>query len=169
MICIDDESIKKRLNTLRKKVNNKEIIEDSIVLDFSLIAIFVRNNKYKILKELCDLFKRAEQITGKIRDDTALVVCEMIKYHFKNNPDKIKELKNMMSKEEIERARIGVRILYEDEFVKQHKEHQKELKEQDMMYRNQLEQKDKEYADQLEQKDSEIADLKLRLKLNGIN
>lgn len=38
-----------------------------------------------------------------------------------------------------------------------------------MMYRNQLEQKDKEYADQLEQKDSEIADLKLKLRLNGIN
>lgn len=44
-ITIDDKEIEKRLNMLKDNYKNKEI-ENHIVLNIAIIAIFVLNNKY---------------------------------------------------------------------------------------------------------------------------
>lgn len=54
-ITIDDKEIKRRLNILKNN-SKKEDIKNSIVLNIAIIAIFVLNDKYEILKELYDSY-----------------------------------------------------------------------------------------------------------------
>lgn len=48
-VTIDDEEIQKRLNILKDNYKNNEI-ENYIVLNIAIIAIFVLNKKYDVLK-----------------------------------------------------------------------------------------------------------------------
>ena len=63
-ITIDDEEINKRLNILKDNYRNKEI-ENHIILNIAVIAIFVLNNKYEILKELCMILTKSCGINGQ--------------------------------------------------------------------------------------------------------
>ena len=191
IICLDYKELQKRLNTLKQKINNNEKIENHILLDFGIIAIFLRKNKYSILKELCQLFKKTNQIPKKLERDIVLVLESMIKTHLKNDNEKIMELLDMISKD-IETAKRGMRIYYEEEFAQIDAEHQKELTLKDMENKKivaeknlQIEQKDLEIEEKdlkIEEKDLEIEEkdktiskqekeikkLKEKLKENGI-
>ena len=192
ILCMDYNELQKRLNTLKRKINNNEKIENHILLDFGIIAIFLRENKYPVLKELCQLFKKADEIPKELERDLALVLESMIKIHLKNNNEQIKELLNMIGKD-IETAKRGMRIYYEEEFAQIDAEHKKELTLKDVENRKiiaeknlQLEKKDLEIEEkdlEIEEKDLEIEEkdqtiskqekeikrLKEKLKENGIN
>ena len=87
-ITIDDKEIEKRLNMLKDNYKNKEI-ENHIVLNMAIIASFVLNNKYEILKELCLVLTQAKGITGEIRNDMVKVLEEMIKYKLEDNENQV--------------------------------------------------------------------------------
>ena len=142
-IYIDDNEIKIRLNNLENKIINNCEINNFEVLDFAIIAIFVKQNKNEILEKLCNLYKDAKQIKGPIRNNLSIVLDWMVKTHFKGNKEKILELKGMFS-EELETARNGMKIYYEEEFAKINAQHTKEISQKNI---------------ELTQKESEIKEL----------
>jgi hypothetical protein len=180
-ITIDDKEIRKRLNILKDNCKNKEI-ENYIILDIAIISIFVLNNKYEILKELCLILKHAVGIEGKIRMDMVKVLEEMIKYKLRDNKEQVMELLEMLE-EDRETAKRGMRIWYEEEFAQIEAEHKKELSvkeaEIDKMdaeytikeaqYKKELAEKDESHAIELAEKDEKIAELNTLLKTNGIS
>ena len=190
-ITIDETEINKRLNILNNNINNKNI-KNSMVLDISLISIFVLKNRYKILKQLCLILKNAIGIKGKIKKDMTKVLSEMIKLKLQDSPRRVKELLNMLN-EEIETTKRGIRIWYEEEFAQQRDEFQKELAQMEKQHiqelnqkTNELNQKEQEYVQELNQKEREhvrelnqkedlitkqkrhIADLEAMLKIHGL-
>ena len=165
-ITFDDAEIEKRLNTLRNNIDNKEI-ENHIVLDIAMISIFVLNNRYEVLHELCRIVQDAVGIKGRIKDDVVRVLSEMIKYKLKDNPEEVRELLEMLP-EEIEIAKRGARIWFEEEFEQQALEHKNAMDEKDRHYAAVIADKDKAHADEILKKNQEIINLKTRLKLNGL-
>ena len=179
-ITIDDKEIRKRLNILKDNCKNKEI-ENHIVLNIAIIAIFVLNNKYEILKELCLILKHSKGINGEIRKDMVKVLEEMIKFKLEGNNNQVRELLRMLEKDS-ETARRGMKIWYEEEFAQIEAEHKKELsiKEAEMdkmdaefhikeaQYKKELAEKDEFHAIELAEKDKKIAELHSLLEANGI-
>jgi len=166
ILCMDYKELQKRLNTLKRKINNNEKIENHTLLDFGIIAIFIRENKYPVLKELCELFKKAKNIPKELERDLVLVLESMIKTQLKNNNEQIRELLNMIGKD-IETAKRGMRIYYEEEFAQIDAEHKKELTLKDVENKKiiaeknlQLEKKDLE----IEEKDLEIEEKNLKIE-----
>ena len=157
-ITIDDEEIEKRLNILKDNIKNNDI-ENHIVLNIALISIFVLNNKYEILKTLCEILKNCEGIKGKIKIDMTKVLEEMIKYKLKDNKNQVKELLNMI-KEEIEESKRGIKIWYEEEFEQLEAKHEKEL--------NQKENEKNQISTKLEKTENENKKLRNILETNGI-
>lgn len=163
---------------LEDNIKNNAFIENYMMLNFAIIAIFVENNHYEILKKLCELFKSVNR-KGKIKDDMALIVSEMIKFHLRNDKNKVLELLTMIE-DEMEVAKRGMRIFYEDEFAKidaQHKKEmdvqkanfKKEFAKQKEQHARELISKEEEFARSISQKNSEIAELKLKLHTQGIS
>ena len=177
-ITIDDKEIEKRLNMLKDNYKNKEI-ENHIVLNIAIIAIFVLNNKYEILKELCLVLTQAKGITGEIRNDMVKVLEEMIKYKLEDNENQVVELLGMLGKDR-ETAKRGMRIWYEEEFAQIEAQHKKELSINEAKYKRELVEKDESHAIELAERDEshaielaerdkKIAELNALLKTNGIN
>ena len=175
-ITIDDEEIEKRLNILRSNIKNIDI-ENHVILDIAIISIFVLNNKYEILKELCGILKESVGITGKIKNDMAKVLEEMIKYKLQDDENQVRELLNMIN-EEIEDAKRGVKIWYAEEFEELEADHAVELAQKDAELNKkdaelaqkdaELNKKDADHAIELAEKDKKIAELNALLKTNGI-
>ena len=155
-ITIDDDEIKKRLNILKDNINNKEIA-NHIILNIAIIAIFVLNNKYEILKELCLILKDSKGIKGEIRSDMVKVLEEMIKYKLQDNKEQVMELLGMLGKDR-ETAKRGMRIWYEEEFAQMEAEHKKELSIKDAQYKKKLAERDESHAMELAEKDIELAE-----------
>lgn len=186
-ITIDDKEIKKRLNILKDNYKNKEI-ENYIILNIAIIAIFVLNNRYEILKELCMILTQSEGIKGPIRRDMAKVLEEMIKYKLQDNVEQVMELLEMLEKDS-ETAKRGMRIWYEEEFAQIEAEHKKELSLKDAelnkrdaelnkrdaeikiteaQFKKELAEKDELLALEMAKKDAKIAELNALLKTNGV-
>ena len=92
------DEIYERLNILRNKISNNEKLTIREALNFSFIANFVDDDIGKeVIGELCELFTRTElNIQLKLR--LHFVLKKMIKYHFKNDVNKIRELLTMITK-----------------------------------------------------------------------
>ena len=193
-IIIDDEEIERRLNILKDNCQNMDI-ENYIVLNIAIISIFVLNNKYEVLKELCEILTQSEGIKGDIRNDMTSVLEEMIKYKLKDNKNQVLELLGMLEKDS-ETAKRGIRIWYEEEFAQIEAQHKKELSIKDAeidkkdaeidkkdaeidkkdaelklnnaQHKKELAEKDEEFAIELAKKDEKIAELNSLLKTNGI-
>ncbi len=187
-ITIDDKEIKKRLNILKNNIMNKDI-ENYVVLNIAIISIFVLNNKYDVLKELCKILTQSIGIKGKIKRDMTKVLEEMIKYKLQDDKNQVRELLDMLD-EEREIAKRGMKIWYEEEFAEIEAQHKKELSIKDAelnkkdaeldrkdaeitinqaQYKKQLAEKDQTHAIELAEKDEEIARLNALLKTNGIS
>lgn len=175
-ITIDDKEIKKRLTLLKDNYKNDEI-ENSIVLNIAIISIFLLNNKYGVLKELCAILTQSKGIKCEIRKDMTKVLEEMIKYKLKDNKNQVKELLGMLEKD-IETAKRGVKIWYEEEFAQMEAQHRKELSIKDAQHRKELAEKDENHAIELAEKDEshaielakkdeKIAELNALLQANG--
>lgn len=193
-ITIDDKEIRKRLNILKDNCQ-KEDIENYIVLNIAIIAIFVLNNEYEILKELCEILSQSKGIKGDIRNDMTSVLEEMVNCKLKDNKNQVMELLEMLEKDR-ETAKRGIRIWYEEEFAQIEAQHKKELSIKDAeidkkdaeidkrdaeidkkdaelkmnkaQYKKELAEKDEEFAIELAKKDEKIAELNSLLKTNGI-
>ena len=175
-ITIDNDEIKKRLNILKRNIQNKEL-ENAVVLNIAIISIFVLENKYKILKELCEVLTQSIGITGKIKRDMTKILEEMIKYKLQDNETQVRELLSMID-EEIEIAKRGIKIWYAEEFEQIETQHKKELAQKDAELTKkdaeltnkdaELTNKDAQYQKELAQKDKKIAELNALLKTNGI-
>ena len=166
-ITIDDKEIRKRLNILKDNCKNREI-ENHIILNIAIISIFVLENEYEILKELCLILAQSEGIKGKIRSDTVKVLEEMIKYKLYGNEEQVMELLGMLE-EDRQTAKRGMRIWYEEEFAQIEAEHKKELSIKEAQYKKELAEKDESHAIELAEKDEKIAELNTLLKTNGIS
>ena len=166
-VTIDDEEIQKRLNILKDNYKNNEI-ENYIVLNIAIIAIFVLNKKYDVLKELCIILTQSNGIKGEIRRDMTKVLEEMIKYKLNDNAEQVMELLGMLEKDR-ETAKRGMRIWYEEEFAQLEAQHKKELSIQEAQYKKELAEKDEFHAIELAEKDEKIAELNTLLKTNGMN
>ena len=166
-ITIDDKEIRKRLNILKDNCKNREI-ENHIILNIAIISIFVLENEYEILKELCLILAQSEGIKGKIRSDMVKVLEEMIKYKLYGNEEQVMELLGMLE-EDRQTAKRGMRIWYEEEFAQIEAEHKKELSIKEAQYKKELAEKDESHAIELAEKDEKIAELNTLLKTNGIS
>ena len=165
-ITITDEEIEKRLNILKNNSKNKKI-KNHVILNIAIIAIFVLNNPYEILKELCLILTRSEGIKGEIRNDMAKLLEDMIKYKLQDNKYQVMELLEMLGKDR-ETAKRGMRIWYEEEFAQMEAEHKKELSIKDAQYKKELAERDESHAVELAERDEKIAELSALLKTNGI-
>ncbi|WP_462315115.1 hypothetical protein [Methanobrevibacter sp.] len=166
-ITIDDKEIRKRLNILKDNCKNREI-ENHIILNIAIISIFVLENEYEILKELCLILAQSEGIKGKIRSDMVKVLEEMIKYKLYGNEEQVMELLEMLE-EDRQTAKRGMRIWYEEEFAQIEAEHKKELSIKEAQHKKELAEKDESHAIELAEKDEKIAELNTLLKTNGIS
>ena len=102
-----------------------------------MIAIFVENNRYEVLKELCTVLKESAGIHGKIRRDVMHVLEEIIKYKLKDEPEKIEELLGMID-EELEVTRRGIRIWYEEEINQLESESEQKLNNQQIQHEQEM-------------------------------
>ena len=153
-IYMDKEEIEKKLNNLETKIKNKKHLMNPEILDFGIIAIFTKDNE--ILESLCKLYNDSKYIKGKIRSDMALILDTMIKTRFEGNIEKIRELLNMIE-EEIEAAKRGMRIWYEEEFAIIEADHAKQINEKEAEYAKQINEKEAEHAKELAEKNREIS------------
>lgn len=168
-ITIDDGEIEKRLNILKDNYRNNEM-ENYIVLNIAMISIFVLNNKFKVLKELCTILKQSNAIKGEIRKDMTKVLEEMIKYKLQDNKNQVKELLGMLDKDR-ETAKRGMRIWYEEEFAQIEAQHKKELsiKEAELDKINaKINLDEARHRKELAERDEKIAELNALLKTNGV-
>ena len=67
-------------------------------LNFTYIAIFVNQDAKVIMEKLANLFERANILDVSLKFDIHQVLKKMIKYHFKEDVDKLRELLLMITK-----------------------------------------------------------------------
>lgn len=152
-ICIDDEEIEKRLELLENNIFNEDI-EEHIIINIGLISIFVLNNRYEVLKKLCELISASTSIKGEIREQMIKILSEMIKFKLQDDELKVLELLDMIKKED-EYVEKGYRIFYEEEYGEL--EEKLNEKESEILKKN----------EEISEKDEELN--KKILKINNIS
>ena len=96
-IVITREEIYERLNILKNKINNNETLTEEESLNFSFIATFVDDEVGKeVMEELCELFDKTKLDT-RLKCELHFVLKKMIKHHFKNDENKIREMLTMIT------------------------------------------------------------------------
>lgn len=97
-IYVSPEKITQRLNILEDKISNNEILSEEESMNFPYIAIFADEDAKNIMEKLTKLFTQIEDIDYYLKIDISYVITNMIKYHFKDDVEKQKELLYMIAK-----------------------------------------------------------------------
>ena len=144
------EKISKRLKILKYKIKNNQELSLEELMYFPYIAIFVDEKHSKeIMGELTKLFPQINQINPSIELDIHQHLKNMIKFHFKDNKTKCKEMLTMLSETLYSNDYEG--LTYKERTQLQIKGMNKELQQKNQ----QIEQKDQ----QIEQKNQQIEQL----------
>ena len=167
---VNAEKISKRLIILMNKIRNKNRLSQNEAMYFAYIAIFLRReNSKETMEILCKLFSQINQIEPNLELDLHQILKKMIKFHFKDDENKIKELLTMISKSIFQRNLEG--LTYKERTQIQMDEKDAKLAENAI----ELEEKDVKLAEnaiELEEKENENKKLKreiemLKKQING--
>ncbi len=160
IIVVTAEKISKRLKILTDKVQHKKGLSQKEAMYFAYVAIFLRPHCSKeTMEKLCELFSHINQFEPNLELVLHQILKKMIKFHFKDDKNKIKELLTMISKSIFQRNLEGLSYKERTEIW---------LKEKDLEFKEKLEEKDLEFKEKLEKKDLEFEvkleekDLKLK-------
>lgn len=98
LIIFDKEKIYEILNTLNSKDYSKEEFSESDYLQSIYILVFSKKPyACDVIEKLIKIFLAIENIIPEYQNDLYLAICMMVKYHFRDDNDKIEELITMMT------------------------------------------------------------------------
>ena len=126
---------------------------------FAYIAIFTKQKE--TMERLAYLFSQIDQMEPNLQLDLHQVLKKMIKFHFRDDINKIRELLTMISESIFQKNLEG--LTYKERTEIQMKEKDQKLKEQGIK----LEEKDEKLKEQgikLEEKDQKLEEKDLKLK-----
>ncbi len=153
------EKISKRLKILKNKIENKKEFTQKEAMYFAYIAIFTKQKE--TMERLAYLFSQIDQMEPNLQLDLHQVLKKMIKFHFRDDINKIRELLTMISESIFQKNLEG--LTYKERTEIQMKEKDQKLKEQGIK----LEEKDEKLKEQgikLEEKDEKLEEKDLKLK-----
>ena len=153
------EKISKRLKILNNKIKNKKELTQKEAMYFAYIAIFTKQKE--TMERLAYLFSQIDQMEPNLQLDLHQVLKKMIKFHFRDDINKIRELLTMISESIFQKNLEG--LTYKERTEIQMKEKDQKLKEQSIK----LEEKDEKLKEQgikLEEKDQKLEEKDLKLK-----
>ena len=153
------EKISKRLKILKNKIENKKEFTQKEAMYFAYIAIFTKQKE--TMERLAYLFSQIDQMEPNLQLDLHQVLKKMIKFHFRDDINKIRELLTMISESIFQKNLEG--LTYKERTEIQMKEKDQKLKEQGIK----LEEKDEKLKEQgikLEEKDQKLEEKDLKLK-----
>ena len=153
------EKISKRLKILNNKIKNKKGLTQKEAMYFAYIAIFTKQKE--TMERLSYLFSQIDQMEPNLQLDLHQVLKKMIKFHFRDYKNKIRELLTMISESIFQKNLEG--LTYKERTEIQMKEKDQKLKEQGIK----LEEKDEKLKEQgikLEEKDQKLEEKDLKLK-----
>ena len=130
------EKISKRLKILNNKIKNKKGLTQKEAMYFAYIAIFTKQKE--TMERLSYLFSQIDQMEPNLQLDLHQVLKKMIKFHFRDDKNKIRELLTMISESIFQKNLEG--LTYKERTEIQMKEKDQKLEEKDQK----LEEKDKE-------------------------
>ncbi len=84
------EKISKRLKILKNKIKNKKEFTQKEAMYFAYIAIFTKQKE--TMERLAYLFSQIDQMEPNLQLDLHQVLKKMIKFHFRDDINKIREL-----------------------------------------------------------------------------
>ena len=97
-ICYDEDKIQKTLNILSIKDYSNEELSEVEFLDFLYCIILTKEEYFlKVLYKSIEIIKKIENINPVFREELFSTICILIKYHFRNNENKKKELITMIA------------------------------------------------------------------------
>lgn len=98
LIIFDKKKIYEILNTLNKKDYTKENFDEVDYLLFIYILVFAKKPyAQEVIENLVTLFQSLNNIHQDYQLELYLALAVMIKYHFRGNNDKIKEMLTMIT------------------------------------------------------------------------
>ena len=97
-IYVSPEKISKKLNTLKDIIATENELSEEEAMIFPYIAIFVDFDAKTIMEKLAELFSKVPYLENRVKYNIFQVLKRMIKYHFKNDRNKTKELLRMITK-----------------------------------------------------------------------
>ena len=146
------EKISKRLKILNNKIKNKKGLTQKEAMYFAYIAIFTKQKE--TMERLSYLFSQIDQMEPNLQLDLHQVLKKMIKFHFRDDKNKIRELLTMISESIFQKNLEG--LTYKERTEIQMKEKDQKLEEKDQK----LEEKDQK----LEEKNKENQKLKKEIE-----
>ena len=160
------EKISKRLKKLKNKIKKKKKLTQKDAMYFAYIAIFTKQKETMV--RLAYLFSQIDQMEPNLQLDLHQVLKKMIKFHFREDINKIRELLTMISESIFQKNLEG--LTYKERTEIQKKEKDQKLEEKDQK----LEEKDEKLKEQgikleekdqkLEEKDEKLEEKDLKLK-----
>ena len=153
------EKISKRLKILKNKIKNKKKLTQKDAMYFAYIAIFTKQKE--TMERLAYLFSQIDQMEPNLQLDLHQVLKKMIKFHFRDDINKIRELLTMISESIFQKNLEG--LTYKERTEIQMKEKDQKLKEQGIK----LEEKDEKLKEQgikLEEKDQKLEEKDQKLE-----
>lgn len=120
------EKISKRLKILKNKIENKKEFTQKEAIYFAYIAIFTKQKE--TMERLAYLFSQIDQMEPNLQLDLHQVLKKMIKFHFRDDINKIRELLTMISESIFQKNLEG--LTYKERTEIQMKEKDEKLKEQ---------------------------------------
>ena len=153
------EKISKRLKILKNKIKNKKGLTQKEAMYFAYIAIFTKQKE--TMERLAYLFSQIDQMEPNLQLDLHQVLKKMIKFHFRDDKNKIRELLTMISESIFQKNLEG--LTYKERTEIQMKEKDQKLKEQGIK----LEEKDEKLKEQgikLEEKDQKLEEKDQKLE-----
>ena len=143
-IYVSPEKISKKLNTLKDIISTKKELTEEEAMIFPYIAIFVELDAKVIMEELSELFARVPDLVNREKYHIFQVLKKMIKYHFKDDRNKAKELLVMITKtltyDQFQELSDYDKVLYEKDLADQ------KIAEKDAIIEQQKEELDKQKA-----------------------
>lgn len=159
---VTKEKISKRLTILNNKITNNHKLSQEEVMYFAYISIFLKEKDAKeTMEKIAILFSRIKEIEPNLELDIHQILKKMIKFHFRDDLDKCRELLTMISKSIFQKNLDG--LTYKERAEIRMKKLNQKLEEKDQ----QLEEKDQQLEkkdQQLEQTESENKKLKAELE-----
>ena len=96
-VSYDEEKIDKTLNTLRNKDYDNEELSEVELLDFLFCMILTKAENFdKVINKSIEIFKLMDNVDEKYRRDIYSTLIILVKYHYRKNKNKIKELVTMI-------------------------------------------------------------------------
>ena len=155
---VTKEKISKRLTILDDKIKNNHEISQKDAMYFAYISIFVKKEYAKeTMEKISNLFPKIKKIEPNLELDIHQILKKMIKYHFRDDGKRCRELLTMISESIFQKNLDGLTYKERAEIRMEELDQKLEKRNQVIEERNHV---IEERNHELEQKESENKQLK---------